>query len=410
MKQLGRSAWARSRPRGWDCRGDGRRDWRGLTCAALPLASRLQAISRIRPGRPPLWPSAPAVQCDTPPADAGPGWRDERLARLEAALFLAREPLAGRRLAELAGLRDGREVRSMVGRLNAMYDDSASAFRVEEIAGGFQLLTRRAFGPWLRRLHGVPLETRLSGPALETLAVVAYRQPVLRAEVEAIRGVQCGEMLRQLMERDLVRIVGRSEELGRPFLYGTTHRFLQIFGLRHLDELPRAGVLRSPGEAPSRPDESETVSGQESLNCDVSGAATQNACGPQGQISEESEVSVTIQPESAHEEEMLDDRQRLLVDEDVVAEDVDEEEDDYEYEDDEEEDDWDYDEEDEDEEEEWDDEEDDLDEEEDEWEEVGDEEEDEEEFDDDEWDDEEEWDDDEWDEEEDYDEEEEEDF
>ena len=80
---------------------------------------------------------------------------------------------------------------------------------------------------------------------METLAVVAYRQPVLRAEIEAIRGVQSGEMLRQLIERDLVRIVGRSDELGRPFLYGTTKQFLQVFGLRQLDELPRADILRN---------------------------------------------------------------------------------------------------------------------------------------------------------------------
>jgi segregation and condensation protein B len=87
------------------------------------------------------------------------------------------------------------------------------------------------------------LEVRLSAPAIETLAVVAYRQPVLRAEIEAIRGVQCGEVLRQLIERELVRIVGRSEELGRPLLYGTTRQFLQVFGLRHLEDLPRPEFL-----------------------------------------------------------------------------------------------------------------------------------------------------------------------
>jgi segregation and condensation protein B len=106
------------------------------------------------------------------------------------------------------------------------------------------LMTRPKFAPWLRRLHGSQVEVRLSAPAVETLAVVAYRQPVLRADIEAVRGVQCGEILRQLMERDLVRIVGRSEELGRPLLYGTTKRFLQVFGLRHLEELPRTELSR----------------------------------------------------------------------------------------------------------------------------------------------------------------------
>ncbi len=112
------------------------------------------------------------------------------------------------------------------------------AFQVEEVAGGYQLLTRRAVAPWLRRLSQTSLKTRLSPPAMETLAVVAYQQPVLRAEIEAIRGVHCDEMLRQLLERDVIRIVGRSEDLGRPLLYGTTKRFLELFGLRHLDELP----------------------------------------------------------------------------------------------------------------------------------------------------------------------------
>ena len=101
------------------------------------------------------------------------------------------------------------------------------------------MLTHPSFGGWLRRLHPRDHGIRLSAPALETLAVVAYRQPVLRADVESIRGVQCGEMLRQLMDRDLVRIVGKSNDLGRPFLYGTTPRFLHAFGLRTLDDLPR---------------------------------------------------------------------------------------------------------------------------------------------------------------------------
>ena len=104
-------------------------------------------------------------------------------------------------------------------------------------------MTRARYSPWLRRLNAAALEVRLSAPALETLAVVAYRQPVLRAEIEAIRGVQCGEVLRQLIERDLVRIAGRSEELGRPLLYGTTRQFLQVFGLRHLEDLPRPEFL-----------------------------------------------------------------------------------------------------------------------------------------------------------------------
>jgi segregation and condensation protein B len=173
------------------------------------------------------------------------GARSGEIANLEAVLFVAREPLGSRRLAQFAGLADGTQARTLVRRLNRLYDEQSSAFRVMEVAGGFQLLSRGKFALWLRRLHGAQVEIRLSAPTMETLAVVAYRQPVLRAEIEAIRGVSCGEILRQLMERDLVRIVGRSEELGRPFLYGTTRRFLQVFGLRHLDDLPRPELVRT---------------------------------------------------------------------------------------------------------------------------------------------------------------------
>ena len=168
-----------------------------------------------------------------------------RRQRVEAILLISREPLNSRKLAEHARLADGTEARTLVRQLNRLYDETGRAFRVEQVGGGFRLLTRRQFAPWLRRLVHVPPVERLSAPAMETLAVVAYRQPVLRAEIEAIRGVSCGEILRQLMDRDLVRIGGRSDELGRPYLYTTTKRFLQLFGLQSLDELPRAFALRN---------------------------------------------------------------------------------------------------------------------------------------------------------------------
>lgn len=181
----------------------------------------------------------------TSPTVEHPPGRDNELARLEAILFLAREPLSSRKLAQLANLADGTKARTLIRRLNGHYDSAGRAFRVEQVAGGYQLLSRPQFGPWLRRLAHVPGETRFSAPALETLAVIAYRQPVPRADIEAIRGVNCGEILRQLLERDLVRIDGRSDELGRPYLYSTTKRFLQLFGLAHLDDLPRAHPLRT---------------------------------------------------------------------------------------------------------------------------------------------------------------------
>jgi segregation and condensation protein B len=168
---------------------------------------------------------------------------------LEAILFLAREPLGLRRLAQLANLADGTEARTLLRILGERYDERGCAFQVAQVAGGYQLLSRREFAGWLRPQAAAERELRLSPPALETLAVVAYRQPVLRSEVEAIRGVACGEILRQLMDRDLLRIVGRSEELGRPLRYGTTKRFLEVYGLSNLDQLPWSEQLRRSTQA-----------------------------------------------------------------------------------------------------------------------------------------------------------------
>ncbi|NBT13955.1 MAG: SMC-Scp complex subunit ScpB [Planctomycetia bacterium] len=172
------------------------------------------------------------------------------MARLEAALFVSRQPLTPRRLAKLARLPDGTKARALLRELRRLQDESGAAFRVEQIAGGFQLLTRPALGPWVRRVLATPPENRLSTAALETLAIVAYRQPVTRAEIEAIRGVGCEEMVRQLLERDLVAIGGRTEDLGRPHVYQTTNRFLQAFGLARIEDLP----VLDPPPAPTAGD------------------------------------------------------------------------------------------------------------------------------------------------------------
>ncbi len=163
---------------------------------------------------------------------------ERRRMRTEAVLLLAKTSLSPRKLAQLAHLADATEARTLVRQLNQVYDTLGRAIRVEQVAGGFRMMTRPALAPWLARLGHLPQTLRLSTPMMETLAVVAYRQPVSRASAEAVRGVACGELLRQLMERDLIRIVGRGEELGRPYLYGTTKSFLQLFGLPDVDALP----------------------------------------------------------------------------------------------------------------------------------------------------------------------------
>ena len=135
-------------------------------------------------------------------------------------------------------------MREAVDTLNRQYADGNRAFRIESLAGGRQMLTIAAYGPVLMRMKGARAQTRLSQAALETLAIIAYRQPMLRAQLEAIRGVACGEILKSLMERRLVKIVGRAEEVGRPMLYGTTPEFLRVFGIATLSDLPQAKDLR----------------------------------------------------------------------------------------------------------------------------------------------------------------------
>ena len=184
---------------------------------------------------------------DVEPTPDGGLPRTEKMARLEAALFVSDAPLSARRLTQFATLADAAEATQLIERLNAGFDAAGSAFRIERVASGYQLLTRPVFAAWLGRLHQRQLELKLSPPALETLTIVAYRQPITRADIEALRGVQCAEMLKQLMERGLVRIGGEDDSLGRPYLYETTRRFLELFGLRNLDELPMSDRLRKPG-------------------------------------------------------------------------------------------------------------------------------------------------------------------
>lgn len=161
---------------------------------------------------------------------------------VEALLWAAQEPLNLKKIAAVTGASGVGEVREAVAKLRSRFAARRSAIELVEVAGGLRLTTRPAYAPWLQRLfEGPAAGARLSGAAAETLAIVAYRQPVVRAEVEAIRGVGCGDVLRQLLEVDLLRIVGRSEQLGRPLLYGTTGRFLELYGLGSLDDLPDRG-------------------------------------------------------------------------------------------------------------------------------------------------------------------------
>jgi len=174
---------------------------------------------------------------------------------LEAILFACDAPTPPKRLSEMIGAGDVRALRKWVDELNDQYAQTGRAFEIVERAGGYMLLTRPQYGPWLKQMFDSRSESRLSKPALETLAILAYKQPVTRAEIEAIRGVATGEMVRGLMEKGLVRIVGRKDVLGHPLLYGTTRKFLQVFGLGSLTDLPKSDELPRPADGAAGQDQ-----------------------------------------------------------------------------------------------------------------------------------------------------------
>jgi segregation and condensation protein B len=171
---------------------------------------------------------------------------------LEAALFAAAHPLTLAELARVAPDATPSEIEEALGMLRVHYEEGRHAVELVEVADGFQVLTRARFAEAVAEAQLVRRPRRLSQAALETLALIAYRQPVSRAEIEEVRGVSVEGVLRSLQERGIVEPVARGEGLGRPILYGTTPLFLELLGLRSRDELPRlddlAVALRPPGE------------------------------------------------------------------------------------------------------------------------------------------------------------------
>jgi segregation and condensation protein B len=164
---------------------------------------------------------------------------------IEAILFATDEPLTDGKLASIVET-TAKQVRESVENLNAKYTANHSAFRIEPIAGGYQMLTLNLYNPWLKKMLRARCDSKLSPAAMETLAIIAYKQPIIRADIEAIRGVAVGEVIRSLMYKGLVKIAGRAEILGRPMLYGTTKKFLEVFGLNSLKDLPKAEELKNP--------------------------------------------------------------------------------------------------------------------------------------------------------------------
>ena len=180
---------------------------------------------------------------------------------VEALLFASDAPLTAEDIARVDERLDEDTVEAVVQQLREEYEAQERSWQIYEIAGGYQMLTRPEFAPYLERYDTVPQQTRLSNPALEVLAVIAYRQPIGRNEVEDIRGVSSSGVLKTLQDRALIDVVGRSEGLGRPLLYGTTQKFLDHFGFNSLDDLPKPDdlpvILRTRPAPAMQPVESE---------------------------------------------------------------------------------------------------------------------------------------------------------
>ncbi|MEM1329598.1 MAG: SMC-Scp complex subunit ScpB [Planctomycetota bacterium] len=186
------------------------------------------------------------------------------LAAVEAVLVTAERAVDASRITDACGatglMLDGDGVAAAIDALNAEYERTGRAFRVERVAGGWRLMTLAEHAEVVAAFHRGKQGARLSRAAIETLSIIAYRQPVTRATLEAIRGVACGEVLRSLLERKLIKIAGRAEELGRPMLYGTTKQFLETFGLASLKDLPEVG------ERPTLPTPHEPVASEPSAD------------------------------------------------------------------------------------------------------------------------------------------------
>ncbi len=180
---------------------------------------------------------------------------------IEGLLFATHEPLSMDKIQSLLEGVDRATIKACIEELGREYQQLDRSFRLVEVAGGYQLRTVEELAPWVRKLRRQS-PPRLSQASMETLAVIAYRQPVTRAEVEYIRGVDCGAVVRTLMEKGLIKILGRKDGPGRPLLYGTSKKFLEVFGLKDLSSLPALSELEDlPRVEPPAQVEEETSSG-----------------------------------------------------------------------------------------------------------------------------------------------------
>lgn len=255
----------------------------------LPPPAAGSELQRFYQRRGPLF--APNLHLDTSQLlSDGRLIRSDRMSRMEAVLMVSRGGVSARKLRDQAGLIDTDEVERLIESLNASYDATQSAFRIESTATGYALMTRPALVSWLDRLHQRQSQLKLSQPSMETLTIIAYQQPITRVGVEAIRGVQSSEMIRQLIDRGLVKVGGEEDSLGRPFLYVTTKSFLDMFGISRIRDLPDYETIGRQPDPPRLADLPEEETGADEaasdfeVEADLEAEADGSEIRDQGQI------------------------------------------------------------------------------------------------------------------------------
>ncbi len=177
---------------------------------------------------------------------------------IESLLFVAEEPLTVDKIKRVTAQAETKEIKDALAALSAEYEARPGGFYLDEVAGGFQIRTRPEYNEWIRKLIQ-PRPLRLSKAALETLVIIAYKQPIIRSDIEHLRGVDCGGVLRVLLERKLIRVLGRREIAGRPLIYATTKHFLEVFDLKNLKDLPTPREIEELGASLSETEETAVL-------------------------------------------------------------------------------------------------------------------------------------------------------
>ena len=205
---------------------------------------------------------------------------------IEALLIASDRPLTIEKISAVVEDDDKQRIRSVISQLQMDYETGSRGFQLNEIAGGFQFSARPQYAEYLKKLYGERITPRLSRAGLETLAIIAYKQPITRMEIEGIRGVGTTGVLQTLLERSLVKIRGRKEVIGRPLLYGTTTEFLKYFGLKDLTELPKIEELaelldRAESQSPAAADSGGMENQQQEQTSENENASTEEKSSPE---------------------------------------------------------------------------------------------------------------------------------